>query len=163
MTWNNSNLHFGLTAIRDRPTDIRPRWHESFCTLSAFADREMGLARHLLTDDMNPALVRRRLCRFWGRLSRQILVEQMQKQVLEVLADLADYEYLAAGIWLDGKWHHNGVAMARILWHLQCSDRLVSAALDLHRRVSQRTTNEEEISRIRGTGGFLAILMSASL
>lgn len=163
MTWNDSNLHFGLTSVRDRPADIRPRWHESFCTLSAFADQEMRAARHLLTEDMDATQIRRRLCRFWGRLSRQILVEQMQKQVLEVLADLADYEYLAAGVWLDGKWHHNGVAMARILWHLQCSDRLVSAALDLHRRVSQRTTNEEEASRISGTGNFLAILMSASL
>jgi hypothetical protein len=122
----------------------------------------MGVARHGLDAAANPDQYKTRLCKFWGRLSRQILVERMQRQVVDVLSDLSEYEYTAAGVWLDGHWHHNGTAMARILWHLQCSDRLVSAALDLHRRASGRTTQEEDSSRCRGSL-FLSIIASTSL
>jgi len=128
------NRVFLPSEVMSRPADIIPKWDPAFCLLSSFADDRMEVA--LIHLPVVPVQVRERLCSFWGALSRHILVERMGDRVLEVLGDAPDAEYEAAGVWLDGRWHEDGTAMARTLWRLQCSDRLVSAALELHRRAS---------------------------
>jgi hypothetical protein len=153
---NASDLHYG-TPVRDRPADIPIRIDVRWCLLTSFAADRMHAARLTLADDERPSITRRRLCRFWSDLSIHIRAERLDPIVVDVIAGLADYEYVAAGYWLDGLWHHNGVIMARLLWHFQCPDRVVSAALDLHRRVSDRTTADEDESRNR-PGRFLLLL-----
>jgi len=121
--------------------------------LATYAVERMTAARQNISNQDRPERVRRRLCHFWGDLSRHVVASGYHELVLTMLDSLADYEYRAAGCWFDGVWHRNGIVMARLLWHMQCPDHLVSAALDLHRRVQARSTAEEETSR--GGGKFL--------
>jgi hypothetical protein len=144
---NPSNIDYGLTSIRSRPAEIPMRSDPRWAHLSTYAVERMAVARMYLMSSERPSCTRRRLCKFWSDLSHRTMVERLDDLVLGVLGDLADYEYVAAGFWFDGIWHNNGVVMARLLWHVQMPDHLVTAALDLHRRVSQRSTVDEDASR----------------
>jgi hypothetical protein len=155
---NHSDIHYGI-PVRDRPGDI-PVLHDSrWCLLTSYAAERLLVARHTLADGEHPQVTRYRLCRFWSDLSIHIRAEGIDPIVLDALATLADYEYKAAGYWLDGLWHHNGTVMARLLWHFQCPNHVVSAALDLHRRVSARSTADEDASRFT-PGRFLSLIFS---
>ena len=158
MAANASNHDFGLVAVHDRPFDIPKRHDVRWLKLSTYAVERMVIARHELP--ANPTLRSRRLCRFWVDLSSYVTREGLDGLVLDALDGLDDYEYQAAGYWFDGLWHRNGVVMARLLWHLQMPDHVVSAALDLHRTVSRRSTDVEDESHDRNVGGrFLGLLL----
>jgi hypothetical protein len=155
---NASNVDYGLVAVRDRPDDIPRRCDPRWLHLSVYAVERMAVARHELP--ANPCLRARRLCRFWLDLSGHVMRERLDGLVLDVLADLDDYDYQAAGYWFDGLWHRNGVSMARLLWQMQMPDHLVSAAFDLHRTVSRRSTAAEDESRDGSIGGrFIGLIM----
>jgi hypothetical protein len=144
--WNASDIHYGLTQIRDRPEDIPRRQDPRWTHLSTYASERLRDARQGLHEREPQPATQVRLCRFWGDLSRQVVSDGLRDLVAEVMQDLDCYEFIAAGFWMDGRWHHNGVVMARLLWHLQCPDHVVSAALDLHRRVTSRATVDEDHS-----------------
>ena len=153
--WNDSNYGYGLTAILDRPEDLPQRWDAELHHLAAYAAERMRVARHALEPRDAPAACQRRLCYFWGDLSRLAHHMNMGRVVAEILDDLSDAEYEAAGVWLDGRWHPDSAAMARILWHLQLSPRVVSAALDLHRRATVRSSTASNDFRTGRRGPVL--------
>lgn len=162
MAANASNVDFGLVAVRNRPEDI-PRIHDiRWLKLSTYAVERMLVARHELP--ANPCVRSRRLCRFWVDISCHIVRENLGGMVLDVLDGLDDYEYQAAGFWFDGVWHRNGLVMARLMWHLQMPDHVVSAALDMHRMVSRRSTDVEEGSHDGYNGGrYIGLLLACGV
>jgi hypothetical protein len=156
--WNDSNYDYGLTAILDRPDEIPQRWDDGLHQLAVYAAERMRVARHALETRDAPAACQRRLCYFWGDVSRLAHQMNLGRVITEILDDLTDDEYEAAGIWMDGRWHPDSAAMAMILWHLQVSPRVVSAAFDLHRRAARRSSTASNDFRTGRRGPALLSL-----
>ena len=61
---------------------------------------------------------------------------ELGRVVDECIAETPSQDFRAVGRWLDGKWDANPRSMTDLLWRLQCSRWVVTAAHELHRRGS---------------------------
>lgn len=150
---NTSNIFYGAHIIMERPRDIPVYGSTGWVLLAQYAAERMKQCRGLTCD---PRGLRTALCRFWGDLSAQAVSLGLEQDVVQSLGQLNDEEYLAAGYWLDGRWHADGLSMASLLWWMQVSQGVVSAAYDLHVRAVRDHSSHD--GRIR-TGLTMALVV----
>jgi hypothetical protein len=158
-TGRHSDFHYGIEVALERPDDIPVYCHAGWAGFSDYASERMGEAR----ERRGPA--HDRLCCFWGEISQHLISLGMEREAITVLSALNDAEYLAAGLWLDGRWHDCPTSMARILWRLQVSRWVVTSAYELHDRgAKEHLERHKEGSGNRNRGGhFIACLMGTML